>query len=29
MMEDVVVQNLTEPAKMLKECGTWCIKISV
>jgi len=28
-MKEVVVQYLTEPIKMLKKCGVWCIQIYV
>jgi hypothetical protein len=26
MMKEVVVQDFTEPVKMLKKCGIWCTK---
>jgi len=25
-MKEVVIQDLTEPVKMLKKCGIWCIQ---
>jgi hypothetical protein len=28
-MKEVIVQDFTEPMKMLKECGVWCIQIDV
>jgi len=29
MMKEVVVQYLTEPIKMLKKCGIWCVQMDV
>jgi hypothetical protein len=29
MMKQVVVQDLTEPEKMVKNCRIWCIQIDV
>jgi hypothetical protein len=29
MMKLVVVQNFTQPMKMLKKCGIWCIQIDI
>jgi hypothetical protein len=29
MMEEVVVQDLTEPVRMLKNYAMWCIQINV
>jgi hypothetical protein len=29
MMKEVIIQDLTEPVKMFKNCGVWCIHIDV
>jgi hypothetical protein len=29
MMKELVVQDLTEPMKILKKCRNWCIYIDV
>jgi len=29
MMKEVVIQDLTEPMKMSKKCGIWCIEINI
>jgi hypothetical protein len=29
MIKDVVIHNITQPKKVLKKCGIWCIQIDV